>query len=178
MVVGRKLLSERDENYIFTIPLCYNFHLVGRKLLSERDENIFCGSWCSAVFLVGRKLLSERDENSRNPFREDLLQSYSSEGNYSLKEMRTGLHHCLDILALMQKSEGNYSLKEMRTEHQKMFHSKPCPLILSEGNYSLKEMRTAVGTSLPFPSCILVGRKLLSERDENTRKCSIQNLAP
>ncbi len=39
-VVGMKLLSERDENYVYLL-LGYHFlFCVGMKLLSERDENI------------------------------------------------------------------------------------------------------------------------------------------
>ena len=38
---------------------------------------------------------------------------------------------------------------------------------LSEGNYSLKEMRTALRYLLYISQHLSVGRKLLSERDEN-----------
>ena len=65
----------------------------------------------------------------------------------------------------LRASEGNYSLKEMRTVtfHPYFFSSSST----SEGNYSLKEMRTInflIPLMLRFK---LVGRKLLSERDEN-----------
>jgi len=63
-------------------------------------------------------------------------------------------------------SEGNYSLKEMRTSETyqtyiDLFHK------MSEGNYSLKEMRTPFYKIFAKIRKTLVGRKLLSERDEN-----------
>jgi len=66
------------------------------------------------IYYVGRKLLSERDENYQNVIATSL------------------------------------------------------PLItLSEGNYSLKEMRTTAIVPKHFRYDFAVGRKLLSERDEN-----------
>ena len=64
---------------------------VGRKLLSERDENL---SGCFNIDIatcnpVGRKLLSERDENEALLDLSLKLCVYMLEGNYSLKEMRT-----------------------------------------------------------------------------------------
>ena len=44
----------------------------------------------------------------------------------------------------------------------------------SEGNYSLKEMRTEVGQRFFSILGIIVGRKLLSERDENIESGYIQ----
>jgi len=66
--------------------------------------------------LVGRKLLSERDENKKGV-----------------------------LLALVSRE------------------------ILSEGNYSLKEMRTYKKRSVLLAPLTEVGRKLLSERDENKK---------
>ena len=57
---------------------------------------------------------------------------------------------CLSIV-----SEGNYSLKEMRTVP--VLSSYNIGVAVSEGNYSLKEMRTS-GCSVPH-ICHLVGRK-------------------
>ena len=64
--------------------------------------------------MVGRKLLSERDENIPNLLKEIIIVSIMSEGNYSLKEMRT-LPAPGSNVKSQEKSEGKYSLKEMRT---------------------------------------------------------------
>jgi len=48
---------------------------------------------------------------------------------------------------------------------------------MSEGNYSLKEMRTGKIYSETYQTYIDVGRKLLSERDENLSIKSLQKSA-
>jgi len=46
-----------------------------------------------------------------------------SEGNYSLKEMRTSAPVVKYLAAKAAKSEGNYSLKEMRTTAQIVYYN-------------------------------------------------------
>jgi len=90
-LVGRKLLSERDENNWVTTGnikkrACSS---EGNYSLKEMRTEVRSHRICLLTQIVGRKLLSERDENTRPNRIEDTSIVSMSEGNYSLKEMRT-----------------------------------------------------------------------------------------
>jgi len=147
--VGRKLLSERDENSPSDEPniwrlnacrkettlwkrwehTCYHpwrwyFHRQseGNYSLKEMRTILPPSYFTSHAVWVGRKLLSERDENRSMPSVLIVPSIIPSEGNYSLKEMRTRLFQLYFQLSAVL-SEGNYSLKEMRTRWDNLLYS-------------------------------------------------------
>jgi len=144
--VGRKLLSERDENQSNLIDALLLTITRRKETTLWKRWELFLASWHSLIILLCRKetTLWKRWEHFILVFCYHIFVTLS-EGNYSLKEMRTNIE--LKLYNITLRAVGRKLLSE-RDENISVSESVDIqPINSSEGNYSLKEMRTTAHQS-------------------------------